>query len=211
MYSLRTTITVTLGFIILSGASLLVFRQPTKTTSVNVVTTNTTVNGSLETISAKQQMSNAYDATLADLGATPLSTATQATINRTIDNQSLYYPDATVQLGEQDCGMSANNDKLRILNKGERDVLTINNSYRLVRTPNLFQWDTAAMRSFASDQTVICSVATVYPFFVTSTNVYWRQACSSGFMPAQGDPGWQSFVECIQAEEIVNRHFNLVI
>lgn len=208
---MRTTTTLFLGFILVFGAALVLFRQPPAAVNTVAATDNTPVNGAIERISAEQQTSNAYAATLADLGASPLSLTAQGTIDQQIDNQSLYTPDATVQLGGQDCGRSVNNDRLRILNKGERDVLTINHSYRLIRTPNLFQWDQAQLTSFASDSTVLCSVATIYPFAVTESYVYWRQPCSSGFMPAKGDPGWQTFVECIQAEELVNRHFDLVI
>lgn len=148
---------------------------------------------------------------LNDMGASDLSTSELKKLDSQIEDWALYASDQERELGGLDCGSSTAHDQLVVLNQSDKQSISLNNSLLISSTPNLYRWDKATLQAFASDSTVICGVATVVPKAIADDRVVWWNACVGGAGPPEKDsPEYLPTVRCLQAEEVVNRHFGMI-
>lgn len=144
---------------------------------------------------------------LDDLGEKHLSMSEINRLGAKIEMWNLYQEDPSVVIGIPDCGVSKNSDMLKSMNSGSKKTLSINSTYRLVLTPAYSLKNFNDVVQFRNDPTVICGIGAYYPFSISEDRLLWRQSCSSGAVPAVGTQSYKDFVSCIQAQEVVQRHF----
>lgn len=147
---------------------------------------------------------------LRDMDASELSAAELAVLDAQIEDWNLYRSDTVVVLGGLDCGQSENHDRLVALNQSDKSTMFLNDGLLITNTPNLYDWDTAALQAFVSDPTVVCGVATTLPRAVVGERILWWDTCVGGAGPPGKDsPDYTRVIKCLQAEDVVNRHFGI--
>lgn len=108
-----------------------------------------------------------------------------------------------------DCGSSPNVDIIKKVST-QRKVQIVNSWYPIIRTPNIQHWTKFESDAFMDDPTIVCGVGFFYPFEVTPDYILWRQTCSSGMLPTDVNGKLdESFVKCIQAQEVISREYHL--
>ncbi len=176
-------------------------RRPPETQASNEDAGNSTVPGSAQTPESR---------ILQDMGASDLSEGEKQALDTQIENWAMYVADPNIILGGLDCGASARHDQLIVLNNSDKRSLNLNDGLLVTTTPNLYNWTKDDLDAFRGDETVVCGVATTSPLAIAGNRILWWNTCVGGAgPPSKGSPNYQQTMNCMQAEEVVKRHFEI--
>lgn len=86
----------------------------------------------------------------------------------------------------------------------------LNGALELVITPNYDHWNNEKFLSFnASDSGAFCGAGGIYPLHAYEDKLLWTQGCSTGVMLEENQPGYESFMKCVEVEPLVNDYFKM--
>lgn len=146
--------------------------------------------------------------TLRDLDEPDLTVEQQAALESQIENWSLYTTDTKTKIGDSNCQHPSAAQQLAAIDAAGKRSLNLNDAFLLTITPNVYHWNTDKLQTFGDG--VVCGVGTTAPrVLVDGYIVWWMGNCVGGVTPTKSDtPAYHELVRCIQAEEVVNKHFH---
>lgn len=160
---------------------------------------------------SSKEVSTMASTVLADLQVPSLTSTEQENLDAQIEAWDRYAIDTALSLGGLDCGQSQRHDQLVALNRSDMRSISLNNGLMLATTPNLYHWTQSELDDFASDPTVVCGASTPSPRVVVGDRILWWNTCVGGAgPPTVNSATYASTVRCLQAEDVVDRHFGLI-
>ncbi len=150
----------------------------------------------------------AQESILFDYGQPNLTSEAQSSLDKQITNWSLYTPDTKVQIGDNSCGHPEAAKQLAQLDASGKRSLLLNDGLLVTITPNIFNWTLSQLKNFGND--VLCGVGTTAPQAIVDGNIVWWNTCVGGAGIGQpGDPYFDQSIRCVQAEDVIQRHFSV--